>query len=72
MIKQVLKMKRSFTLIAMLMLFAVGAFAQQGGVIAVKGSVVDGSGEGLIGATVRIKGDASSGTVTVFDGNFSI
>lgn len=72
MIKQVLKMKRSFTLIAMLMLFAVGAFAQQGGVIAVKGSVVDGSGEGLIGATVRIKGDASSGTVTDFDGNFSI
>ena len=72
MIKQVLKMKRSFTLIAMLMLFAVGAFAQSGGVIAVKGSVVDGSGEGLIGATVRIKGDASSGTVTDFDGNFSI
>lgn len=65
-------MKRSFTLIAMLMLFAVGAFAQSGGVIAVKGSVVDGSGEGLIGATVRIKGDASSGTVTDFDGNFSI
>ena len=72
MIKQVLKMKRSFTLIAMLMLFAVGAFAQSGGAIAVKGSVVDGSGEGLIGATVRIKGDASSGTVTDFDGNFSI
>ncbi len=72
MIKQVLKMKRSFTLIAMLMLFAVGAFAQPGGAIAVKGTVVDGSGEGLIGATVRIKGDASSGTVTDFDGNFSI
>lgn len=72
MVKQVLTMKRSFALIAMLMFFTLGAFAQGGAKITVKGSVVDGSGEGLIGATVRIKGDASSGTVTDFDGNFSI
>lgn len=63
-------MKRSLSLIAMLMLFTLGAFAQKG--ITVKGTIVDGSGESLIGATVRIKGDASSGTVSDFDGNFSI
>ena len=54
MVKQVLTMKRSLSLIAMLMLFTLGAFAQKG--ITVKGTIVDGSGESLIGATVRIKG----------------
>ncbi len=72
MVKQVLTMKRSFALAAMLLLFTLGAFAQSGGAIVVKGTIVDGSGESLIGATVRIKGDASSGTVSDFDGHFSI
>ena len=37
----------------------------------VKGRVVDGSGEAVIGATVMEKG-TTNGTVTDFDGNFSI
>ena len=40
--------------------------------IQVKGNLVDGTGEPLIGATVKLKGNASVGAVTDFDGNFSI
>ncbi len=44
---------------------------QQTGVI--NGTVVDETGETVIGATITIKGgDASKGTITDFDGNFSI
>ena len=44
---------------------------QQTGVIT--GTVVDENGETVIGATITIKGgDASKGTITDFDGNFSI
>ena len=37
----------------------------------ITGSVVDPSGEGVIGATVMVKG-TSNGTITDFDGNFTI
>ena len=37
----------------------------------IKGTVVDGTGEPVIGATVMEKG-TSNGTVTDFDGNFTI
>ncbi len=47
---------------------SAGAFAQQ---IAVKGHVKDASGEPIIGATVRIAG-TQTGTVTDFDGNFTL
>ena len=40
--------------------------------IQVKGNLVDGTGEPLIGATVKVKGNAGVGAVTDFDGNFSI
>ena len=43
----------------------------QGG-IAIKGTVVDSNGEAMIGASVVIKGNTSVGTVTDFDGNFSL
>lgn len=44
---------------------------QQSGVIT--GTVIDETGETVIGATVIVKGgDASKGTITDFDGNFSI
>ena len=44
---------------------------QQTGVI--NGTVVDETGETVIGATITVKGgDASKGTITDFDGNFSI
>ena len=39
----------------------------------IKGTVIDETGETVIGATVLIKGaDASKGTITDFDGNFTI
>ena len=46
---------------------SVGAFAQ----IAVKGHVKDSSGEPIIGATIRVAG-TQTGTVSDFDGNFTI
>lgn len=48
---------------------SVGAFAQS---ITVKGHVKDASGEPIIGATIRVAGQTSSGTITDFDGNFTI
>ena len=42
---------------------------QQVGVV--KGQVTDKNGEGVIGATVKVK-DAATGTVTDFDGSFSL
>ena len=47
--------------------FAVGAFAQN----KITGTVVDAQGEPVIGASVMIKG-TSNGTVTDFDGKFTI
>ena len=38
----------------------------------IKGKIVDASGESVIGATVVVKGDATKGTVTDFEGNFSL
>ena len=42
---------------------------QQAGVV--KGQVTDKNGDGVIGATVKVK-DAQAGTVTDYDGNFSL
>lgn len=50
------------------LLLSVGSFAQK---ITVQGHVTDGTGEGIIGATVRAAG-ASGGVITDFDGNFTI
>ena len=57
---------------AILMLFAFSTMlhAQEG--ITVKGTVVDSSGEPLIGATVAVKGKPSVVTVTDIDGNFTL
>ena len=56
------------TLALLLGLFlSVGAFAQ----ITVKGHVKDAQGEPIIGATVRVDG-TQTGTVTDFDGNFTL
>ena len=54
------------TLAAILVLFSIGAYAQQTG-----GKVVDKAGEGIIGASVVVDG-TSKGAVTDLDGNFSI
>ena len=69
MIEQVLTMKRTAALCL------VGAFCSlnaQAHKIQVKGNLVDGTGEPLIGATVKVKGNAGVGAVTDLDGNFSI
>lgn len=58
---------RMLTLICVLVISA-SAFAQQ---IAVKGHVKDETGEPIIGATIRVAGQ-TGGTVTDFDGNFTI
>ena len=57
---------------AILMLFTCSTmlYAQNG--VTVKGSVTDSAGEPLIGASVVVKGQTSLGTVTDFDGIFSI
>lgn len=58
--------KASMWLMAMLLL-PFSAFAQ----VTVTGNVTDENGEAVIGASVQVKG-TSTGTITDFDGNFSI
>ena len=58
---------KALGLLLLLMMFPLGAFAQKS---AVKGNVSDADGP-IIGATVRPKG-ATTGTITDFDGNFTI
>ena len=69
MIEQVLTMKRTAALCLVGAFCSLNAQAQK---ILVKGNLVDGTGEPLIGATVKVKGNAGVGAVTDFDGNFSI
>ena len=61
--------KRAVPTIMMLMA-VLQTYAQNG--ITVKGTVVDGNAEPLIGASVVVKGNTSLGTVTDFDGNFTL
>ena len=61
--------QRSFLLVALLLMGCLQLLAQTR---TVKGVVIDAqNGEALIGATVMVEGD-KSGTVTDFDGNFSL
>ena len=69
MIEQVLTMKRTAALCLVGAFCGLNAQAQK---IQVKGNLVDGTGEPLIGATVKVKGSAGVGAVTDFDGNFKI
>ncbi len=68
MIEQVLTMKRTAALCLVGAFCSLNAQAQN---IQVKGNLVDGTGEPLIGATVKVKGNASVGAVTDLDGNAS-
>ena len=49
---------------------SVNSVQQQGKTIT--GTVVDKNGETVIGATIIVQGDASKGTVTDYDGNFTL
>ncbi|MBP5338719.1 MAG: TonB-dependent receptor [Prevotella sp.] len=51
------------------MMFCTTMWAQD---ISIKGTVTDSNGEGLIGASVVVKGNTSLGTITDFDGNFRL
>ncbi|NDV57117.1 TonB-dependent receptor [Bacteroides sp. 519] len=65
--KQILKIPY----LLLLMLFCCqAAFAQKG--IIVKGLVVDGNGESIIGASIVVKGNTSMGTISDFDGKFEL
>ena len=57
---------RRFLLSMTLILASTAMSAQE-----ITGTVVDETGEGVIGATIKEKG-TSNGTVTDFDGNFKI
>lgn len=60
-------MQRALLLVVMTVMTTAAAIAQ----ITVNGTVKDASGEGLIGASVQITG-SKTGTVTDFDGNFTL
>ena len=66
--KFVRKQERFVLFLMLLLLFPLGALAQQK---LIKGQVVDEMGEPIIGATVIVKG-VTGGTITDIDGNFSI
>lgn len=57
--------------ICLLILLAFGANAQQNNLYTLKGHVYDHTGEGVIGANIKVK-DATTGTITDIDGNFSL
>ena len=61
--------KVPFLLFCML-LWCLTASAQQG--MKVKGTIFDSNGETIIGASVVVKGNASIGTISDFDGNFEL
>ena len=58
---------RQLMFLALMALCTSSAFAQK----QVSGTVVDATGEAIIGASVVVKG-TSTGTVTDFDGNFTL
>ena len=62
--------RQSFTAILMLFAFSTILFAQDG--ITVRGTITDETDEPLIGASVKVKGSTSLGTVADFDGNFQL
>ena len=62
MIEQVFTFKRTAALCLVGAFCSLNAQAQK---ITVKGSIVDGTGEPLIGATVKVKGDATSGVISL-------
>ena len=61
---------RKFCLVAVSLLLAILGFAQETRTIT--GTVVDASGEPLIGAGVVVEGQPTIGTITDFDGNYTL
>ncbi len=65
------KKKRKLTHFLCIMVMSIMAVSAWGQTKAVSGTVKDGKGEAVIGASVVIKG-SSTGTITDVDGNFSL
>ena len=61
---------RRMSALLLTMLFCTTMWAQ--GSISIKGTVVDANGEAMIGASVVVKGNTSTGTITDLDGHFSL
>lgn len=64
------KMKRNLLITCVMLLFAVVSMAQNK--ITVSGVVTDKTGETVIGASVRVKGQENMGTITDIDGKYQI
>ena len=64
------KRLRRMAALLLMMTFCTTMWAQGG--ISIKGTVVDASGEAMIGASVVVKGNTSVGTITDLDGHFSL
>ena len=62
-------MKRNLLITCVMLLFAVVSMAQNK--ITVSGVVTDKTGETVIGASVRVKGQENMGTITDIDGKYS-
>ena len=63
-------MKRKIELLLAFLLLSIScAFAQK---LTVKGTVLDETGQSIIGATVREKGVATNGAQTDIDGHFTL
>ena len=60
---------RLFLLLTLLLFVPIGVLAQN---ITVKGTVVDSTGETIIGATVVEKGNTGNGVTTNLDGQFTL
>ncbi|MBQ9261412.1 MAG: carboxypeptidase-like regulatory domain-containing protein, partial [Prevotella sp.] len=60
---------KQLSILLLTMMFCTTMWAQK---VDITGTVVDANGETLIGASVVVKGNTSVGTVTDFDGNFSL
>ncbi len=65
------KNRRATLILVMSLLMTVLAIAQTSQTINVRGTVKDTNGEPIIGANILVQG-TSIGTITDFDGNFSL
>ena len=62
------KIQKIPSLILLLLLSCLPTLAQNG--VTIKGTVLDGTGETVIGASIVVKGNNSIGTISDIDGNF--
>ena len=64
------KMKKNLLITCVMLLFAITSMAQNK--ITISGVVTDKTGETVIGASVRVKGQESTGSITDINGKYQI